>query len=91
MTLIDTFLEKAANRTEQRFWIGRTYAYMQYVAGDGEERLWGNLSNYRLPRKIRDVKYLNIVAKVWQFETKHNRSPTYKEMRSLIDTENERT
>jgi len=84
MTLVDEFLKHAANRPEQRFWIGRTYDYMQFYSDKETIRLWGALNHYRLPRKIRDVLHLKTVAKLWRFETTRNRSPNKEEMLELM-------
>lgn len=89
--LVEEFLRKAANRPERRFWIGRTYMHMQHVSEDDTVRLWGDLQSYRLPRKIRDVKHLDIIAKYWKFETTHNRSPSHEEMIQIMGIERERT
>lgn len=81
---INTFLKNAANRTEQKFWIGRTYGYIRHYSEDEAVRLWGDLSWYRMPRNIRDVPHLGIVAKVWEFETNHNKPPTEEQILQFI-------
>lgn len=46
-TLVDRFLKQCANRTEQKFWIGRTYNYIQHYSDNETVRLWGG--SFQLP------------------------------------------
>lgn len=82
--LVDRFLKQAVNHTERKFWIARTYRYL--------ELHWiiahGSLS---IPRALRSSPHLDVVAKVWELEGRENRSPTEQEIREFwYDRDNER-